>query len=370
MAYPSGASGEVFTCAEKKDFCVNVIPPNFRAAFSGGRERWLIWLLCLAAGWRVFIYSAAFPFFNNVDEQSHFDLVVKYAQGQPPHGLEKFSTESARYFVMCGSPEYLLTPDRFPGGKFPSPPWTRPVENIAGQLLPQIAQWESKTNHESSQPPLYYAAAGLWMRLGQSCGQQDCFLLYWIRFLNVPLAALLVWLGFIAAKIIFPEQIFPRLAVPVLLAFISQDVFYSIQNDVLSPLCFGAAFICVLRWWQTDTPTPRLALATALCLVASCLVKTTNLPAVAVAGAALLFNARADLPRQANCGIRWRRSPCFFSVRPFPSRSGCSGTGTRPVISPGQPQKLNCWAGNQSPSPRGCITPCSHRAAGGSSDRN
>jgi hypothetical protein len=271
---------------------VNVIPPNFRAAFSGGRERWLIWLLCLAAGWRVFIYSAAFPFFNNVDEQSHFDLVVKYAQGQPPHGLEKFSTESARYFVMCGSPEYLLTPDRFPGGKFPSPPWTRPVENIAGQLLPQIAQWESKTNHESSQPPLYYAAAGLWMRLGQSCGQQDCFLLYWIRFLNVPLAALLVWLGFIASKIIFPEQIFPRLAVPVLLAFIPQDVFYSIQNDVLSPLCFGAAFICVLRWWQTDTPTPRLALATALCLVASCLVKTTNLPAVAVAGAALLFNAR------------------------------------------------------------------------------
>ena len=37
-------------------------------------ERKLILLLCAIGALRVFIFSAAFPFFNNVDEQAHVDL--------------------------------------------------------------------------------------------------------------------------------------------------------------------------------------------------------------------------------------------------------------------------------------------------------
>jgi hypothetical protein len=33
----------------------------------------------LIATVRVFVFSAAFPFFNNVDERPHVDLVVKYS---------------------------------------------------------------------------------------------------------------------------------------------------------------------------------------------------------------------------------------------------------------------------------------------------
>ena len=52
-------------------------------------------ILCLVACVRVFVYSAAFPFFNNVDEQAHLDLVCKYSHGQVPRQLEGFGRESA-----------------------------------------------------------------------------------------------------------------------------------------------------------------------------------------------------------------------------------------------------------------------------------
>jgi hypothetical protein len=57
-------------------------------------ERKLILLLCAIAAVRVFIFSAAFPFFNNVDEQAHVDLVMKYARGHVPRDLGQYSSES------------------------------------------------------------------------------------------------------------------------------------------------------------------------------------------------------------------------------------------------------------------------------------
>src|SRR2546430_15671587 len=50
-------------------------------------ERKVILLLCAIGALRVFIFSAAFPFFNNVDEQAHVDLVMKYARGHVPRDL-------------------------------------------------------------------------------------------------------------------------------------------------------------------------------------------------------------------------------------------------------------------------------------------
>ena len=50
------------------------IPVTFRY------ERLIIAGLCLAAAIRVFAFSAAFPFFNNVDEQAHFDMVFEILQ--------------------------------------------------------------------------------------------------------------------------------------------------------------------------------------------------------------------------------------------------------------------------------------------------
>jgi len=147
------------------------------------------------------------------------------------------------------------------------------------------------TNLESSQPPLYYALAGLWRNLGKAIGLRGGDLLYWIRFLNVPMIAALVWLGYVAARMVFPENGFARIGVPTLLAFLPQSSFYSIQNDALSALCFGAVFILLLRLLREE-PTVRLGLATGLALAATYLTKLSNLPLLAISAVLVILKLR------------------------------------------------------------------------------
>ena len=73
-------------------------------------ERKLVFLFCAIAALRVFTFSAAFPFFNNVDEQAHLDLVMKYARGDVPRGLGHYSPESANVIALYGTPEYFIAP--------------------------------------------------------------------------------------------------------------------------------------------------------------------------------------------------------------------------------------------------------------------
>jgi hypothetical protein len=146
-----------------------------------------IWLLCLLAGVRAFLFCAAFPFFNNADEQAHFDVVLKYSQGHLPHGMERFSGESARYFVQYGSPEFFSSPEAFPDGRFPLPAWASSAEGTSAAVSTMEQAWSDATNPESWQPPLYYIVAAFWLKLGQLCGFSDSHLLYWLRSLNVLL---------------------------------------------------------------------------------------------------------------------------------------------------------------------------------------
>ena len=262
---------------------------NPSAGISGTHERVIVCLLCLLAAVHVFIFSAAFPFFNNVDEQIHFDLAVKWSQGHVVRALGPVSDEAVRYIVLYGSPEYVGIPTNSPDGQFAPPPWKQPLEKVRPALIAKTAVWRTVTNYEVSQPPLYYTVAGLWWRLGKACGFHDSFLLYWLRFLNVFFIAALVWLGFVAARMVFPENLFLRLGVPALIAFMPQTAFYSIQNDVLSPLCFGAAFILLVRWLQAEPPGARLGAFTGLALAATFLAKIVNVPLLAVAAVAVLF---------------------------------------------------------------------------------
>ncbi|MGA2180352.1 MAG: hypothetical protein ABSH15_12320 [Verrucomicrobiota bacterium] len=262
------------------------IPP---AKFSESQERSVVWLLCLLAAVHVFVFSAAFPFFNPVDEQIHFDLVVRYAQGWVPRALDTPCPEAMPYFVLYNTPEFLWPPDTYPEGRIPPPPWTQPVDKIKPMLLSRMAAWQNVKNYEVSQPPLYYMLAGLWWRLGKLLGFHDGPLLYWLRFLNIFFVIALVWLGYIAARLVFPERELLRLGVPALLAFIPQSAFYSIQNDVLSPLAFGAAFILLVRLLRAEIPDVRLGTFTGLALAATFLTKISNLPLLAVSGLVVLF---------------------------------------------------------------------------------
>jgi hypothetical protein len=272
---------------------MNAADSNPPATISESRERKIILLLCCAAAVHVFVFSCVFPFFNNVDEQFQYDLVVKYSQGHIPPGLEKLSDESARYFTLYNTPEYFDTQDNYPGGQFPPPKWKQPAEQIQQDLAVGVPFWQRvMTNYECSQAPLYYALAGFWWCAGQWLGIEGARLLYWLHFLNIFFVAPLVWLGWFTARKLFTENLFLRLGVPALLAFFPQSAFYAIQNDALSPLCFGVAFICLLDFLRAEIPGARLGIFTGLALAAVFLTKMTNLPLIAIAAAVVLLKIR------------------------------------------------------------------------------
>jgi hypothetical protein len=249
-------------------------------------------ILCAVASVRVLIFIFAFPFFTNVDEEAHFDLVVKYAHGRVPNGLDKMAPEAARYVAYYRSPEYFMSAADFPEGQLPAPPWLTPVERLRGPMTEYYRQWESYDNHESAEPPLYYTLAGTWMNAGSLAGLHGSTLLYWTRLMNVPLAALLVWLAFVAARMVFPDDRFMQLAAPALVALMPQSAWYQVSNDVLSPVCYALVFVCVLRLWQVERPSLGLAASSGLAVAASWLTKTTsNVPLLLVAAVMIALRA-------------------------------------------------------------------------------
>jgi hypothetical protein len=247
------------------------------------KERWLILFLCVFAAFHVFIFSAAFPFFNNVDEQFHFDQVVKYSHLQIPQKPDNLSDESMQYIVVFSTWEYLLTKDTLY-----APPWKQAASEITPVLVSRETRWQT-INREYSQPPLYYLIAGVWWRLCGALGFHDGFLLYLLHFLNALLISAVVLTGWLAAKVVFPENIFVRIGVPALLAFMPQTTFYCISSDVLSPLCFGLVFVCLLHFWRAEMPDIPLGIFTGLALAATFLAKMTNLPLLAVSSVLILL---------------------------------------------------------------------------------
>ena len=266
-------------------------------------ERFLILLLCIVAALRVFIFSAAFPFFSNIDEDLHFDLITQYSHAQVPHSFDPLKEETLNWIVPYASPEFLFPPEHFPDGKFPEPLWKQPWSKVEPAIAATRAAWSSEINFQSSQPPLYYALASAWWWIGKHVGLPGIELLYWLRFLNVPLVAMMVWLGYVTARTIAPERPDLRIGVPLLLAFIPQNVFYAMNNDLLSPLCFGALFLCVLQWLRTNAPSFLLGALTGLAVAATCLTKLSNLPLVAVALVVIGARSTAIILRTPRAGL-------------------------------------------------------------------
>jgi hypothetical protein len=273
------------------------------AAFTNQKEIALIFLLCLAAALRIFVFSAGFPFFSNIDEDLHFDLITQYSHARVPRTFDLLKEESLTWIVPYASPEFLATPDQFPGAKFPPPLWKQSPAEAAPELAATKAAWSTEINFESSQPPLYYALASIWWRIGQHIGLTGIQSLYWIRFLNVPLIAIVVWLGYVTARTIAPGRVDLRIGVPMLLAFIPQNVFYAMNNDVLSPICFGALFLYLLQWLRAKTPGFSLGALTGLAIAATYLTKLSNLPLVAIALVAITVKLVSLMRQRPSAGL-------------------------------------------------------------------
>ena len=267
------------------------------------KSRWIVAGLCGFAANRVFVFAAAFPFFKNVDEQAHIDLVLKYAHGHLPHSIEPFSKEAAHYLALYRTPEYFVPPQEY-GGQYPPPNWTLSLNDQQRVLDQEAAAWESRDNHEAGEPPIYYAIAGTWFDLGRSLGLSELISLYWVRFLNVVLAAVLVWLGYKAALIVFREQQSPAIATATLLAVWPQSSFYSVQGDSLAAITFGLAFIAMAKLLTLERPKILLGIGAGLAVAATCLIKTANLPLVFILfGAVILKTTRLARKGESGRGL-------------------------------------------------------------------
>src|SRR5215471_6226521 len=110
---------------------------------SSRNEPFLILLLCVVAVFRVFIFSAAFPFFSNIDEDLHFDLITQYSRGQIPRSFDRLKEETLNWIVPYASPEFQFPPDHFPDGKFPSPLWKQPWSKVEAEIAVTRAAWSS-----------------------------------------------------------------------------------------------------------------------------------------------------------------------------------------------------------------------------------
>jgi hypothetical protein len=229
---------------------------------------------------RVLFYNAAFPFFNNVDEQAHFDLVVKYSNGYMPRsGNNFFSRESANFIVRYASPEFLKVFNGSETNTIPPPLWTIKSEKLDAMINTVEEKLTRTKNHEAFSPPTYYLVSGLWYAFGKSLGISGIHLLYWVRFLNGILFGLLLWVSYKFCSLIYADNPSFILGVFMLLAFFPQDAFYSINSDALSPLFFMVSFYLLYGIYTLQRNIFFYFFA-GLLVAATFLIKLSNLPVV------------------------------------------------------------------------------------------
>jgi hypothetical protein len=282
------------------------------------RERLLVAALCAAAAIRVLVLAAAFPLFDNVDETSHFDLVYRYSRGDIPRGLAPKSAEAVRIIRYSKTWEYVDTPQSFPGGRTPPPGWAVPRAVLDGALAEAVVEDAAFTNSEDTQQPLYYFLAGAWYRLGELLGQRQGLGVYWIRFLNAPLVALMVWLVYLVAGALLPGAATVRLGATVLAAFFPQDAFLSIGNDVLAPVMVGLAFLALVKLVDGEPKGIAPHVLAGLAVSASVLAKLTNVPILGVA-AAVAAGELLDARRSGKLSAAWPRVVALAAAIALPA---------------------------------------------------
>jgi hypothetical protein len=257
-----------------------------------GHEHSIVIVICIVAACRIFIFNAAFPLFNNIDEYAHFDLVYKYSNGQIPRAMaENFSHESSKLILLYRTPEYFSKAEQFPKSLIPRPLWTYPNIQKSIAFVKAVAVHQSRKNHETASFPTYYIVAGIWCKAGRILGMTGGHLLFWIRFLNVPVFTTLVWFSYHLARTFYSEGAPQRIGLPLLVAFFPQDVFYSINSDAISPLLFAISFFMLMQIYF-GSRSIRYHLLTGLVVAATLLVKISNVAVLVLSGVIIILKVR------------------------------------------------------------------------------
>jgi len=254
--------------------------------------------LCVIAAIRLLVFSAAFPFFTNVDEPSHFDLICKHAHGHIPRaGQTGYEPEAARYARLTGTWEYMCP--RSDSSLAAAPPvWRLPPqiqsECLAGAMM-------GGPNHEAFSPPVYYLLEALCFRAFAPSNWREVHFLYALRFFHLVFYVPLLWVSYRLCKRFCPNDPFLAAGVPLLLAFFPQDSFYSLNSDAASPLAGALALYSLLAFsTNREAPAPACLVAGLMASLAF-LVKISNWPFLLAFAALAAFRAR-DLSKRRLAG--------------------------------------------------------------------
>jgi hypothetical protein len=230
--------------------------------FLWNNRRNILILLCLYAGIRVLTFAAAFPLFNNVDEEAHFASIRMYARGQwPGKELPTTDPELATFYVLFRTQEYL-------GGEPPRIPFYRlPVRESDVRASWLYSYWLSTRNVEAQSPPLYYLLGAAWYRIGAELGMAEWELAYWVRFLNSAAYSLMIWVSYLFVRKAYPRRIFLCLGVPALLAVFPQDVYFGLSRDVFSAPMSAIALLLMLMAVEEKEPKSSWLMITSGALV-------------------------------------------------------------------------------------------------------
>lgn len=211
------------------------------------RETHWVVFCTLAAFLRIASYSTAFPLFIAGDEAHHFDAIHKYSHGLVTGAIQPFTPAVNRIIALHASPEGRWGPEFFANGEIPAPLWRLDEARREAAVSERARTRDRFRNCELTHPPVFYLIMAAWSRLGELLGLRDGRLVYWLRFFCAAIWATLVPFGALWAKRLFPERPFDSMAIAGLIAFYPHDTFYAVQNDVLTPLLFGAAFTELAR---------------------------------------------------------------------------------------------------------------------------
>ena len=208
-------------------------------------RRWVVLALIAYSALRILVFAAAFPLFNNVDEQYHFASIQMYAQGRwPGKDLPHLDPDTENIVALYSTPEYMNTREHIAKVNLPAPIYQIPKGQQEPYLQSELDDWQDVSNFEAQSTPLYYLLGAAWERFGMIFGMHGWQLAYWIRFLNPIAYAVLVWASYRFIRKVYPERPFLWIAVPALLAVFPQDVYYGINRDVLSaPLAAVALWL-------------------------------------------------------------------------------------------------------------------------------
>lgn len=259
----------------------------------------LILGVALLAGVRILLSAATLPPFAVTDEPAHYDLIRKYARGQiPGPETDHYDSDTAYEIVLHASPEYLNPRENYPKAG-PRPLWQAPPHIRDLEAPSRAAPLAESHNHESFSPPVYYLFAAAWCHVGMLLERQGGSLIYWLRFINAPIHMALVGGAFLFIRRFHPQERVLRLAVPLLIAVFPQDVFFSINSDILSAPLFLLATYLLLEWSEHESPSLRLSIAAGLAAAAVFLVKYSNVAILLLAAIVLAQKLR----RTAKAGV-------------------------------------------------------------------